>query len=71
MKLKIILIAALSMAVTTVFAQNVMRNLSQCERVAYSDFKSVHPFEYIKKDNNWQLLYMLRTPSTVKALRKA
>ena len=71
MKLKMILIAALSMAVTIVFAQNVMRNLSQCERVAYSDFKSVHPFEYIKKDNNWQLLYMLRTPSTAKALRKA
>lgn len=71
MKLKMILIAALSVAVTTIYGQNDMRSLSQCERVAFSDFKSVHPFEYIKKDNNWQLLYMLRTPNTAKGLRKA
>lgn len=55
----------------SVFGQSAekVRPYKDWETMAYCSYDSYHPSQYAKIDNNWELLYTLRTPMSIKELR--
>ncbi len=54
---------------TTCIAQEEVKPFDEFEPIAFCSFNQYHPFDYIRMDNNWQLLYALRTPQTPEELK--
>ena len=57
----------------SVFGQSseTIRPYKDWETIAYCSYDSYHPSQYAKIDNNWELLYTLRTPMSIKELKTA
>lgn len=55
----------------SVFGQSSekIRPYKDWETTAYCSYDSYHPSQYAKVDNNWELLYILRTPMSIKELK--
>lgn len=55
----------------SVFGQSTekIRPYKDWETMAYCSYDSYHPSQYAKIDNNWELLYTLRTPMSIKELK--
>ena len=52
----------------TASAQSEVRPYDQWEETAFVSIKSHQPADYVRPDNNWEILYTLRTPHTMKEL---
>lgn len=46
-----------------------IRPYNDWETIAYCSYDSYHPSQYAKIDNNWEILYALRTPMSIKELK--
>lgn len=71
--MKTLLLPALSLlAGLSAFGQpSDLRPYKDWETVAFCSFDSYHPSQYVTSDNNWELLYTLRTPMSIKELKSS
>lgn len=68
MKKPILLSVIMCMVFMQLKAQDTLRPFNDWESIAFCSFEEHHPFYYINLDNNWEIMYNLRTPMTRKQL---
>lgn len=69
MKRSLLFIVLLSCISLCVNGQNEVRPFNKWESIAFCSYNQYHPFDYIRTDNNWELLFTLRTPHTASELK--
>lgn len=50
-------------------AQNTIKPLSEWDITAFCSYNSYHPYNYLKADNNWEILYTLKTKHLLSELQ--
>lgn len=68
MKKLLLTLLAAALAMPSASGEEPLRPLSEWDFTAYCTYTRDHPIRYVRADNNWELLQVLRTPRTEREL---
>ena len=67
--LRLFLCLVLLTVASTAYPQSAIRPYNQWEATQFVAISVRQPSDYVRADNNWDIVYTLRTPHTLKQLR--